>query len=98
MSKILIIGVGSAGANTIAHIKEVGIPNADYITMGDFEDNIPDIPHYNLIEMSGFDSIHSGATADDWKICAENAKEGIIDVLNSWINDKKHGDDEVVKR
>lgn len=98
MSKILIIGVGSAGANTVAHMKKVGIPNAEYITMGDYEDDVSDIPHCNLIEMSRLESIHSGATADDWRMCAENAKEGIIDVLNSWINDKKHGDDDVVKR
>jgi cell division GTPase FtsZ len=31
MSKILIIGVGGAGANTVKHMKEVGIPNAEYI-------------------------------------------------------------------
>lgn len=31
MAKILVIGVGGAGINTIRRMKEVGIPNADYI-------------------------------------------------------------------
>lgn len=48
MGKILIIGVGSAGVNTVKHMREVGIPNAEYITMGDFEDKVSVIPHYNL--------------------------------------------------
>lgn len=37
MSKILIIGVGGAGANTVKHMKEVGIPNAEYITFGGYK-------------------------------------------------------------
>ena len=65
MGKILIIGVGSAGVNTVKHMREVGIPNAEYITMGDFEDKVSVIPHYNLIEMSGLESLHSGASGRD---------------------------------
>lgn len=49
MSKILIIGVGGAGANTVKHMKEVGIPNAEYITFGGYKYEESDIPHYNLI-------------------------------------------------
>ena len=56
MSKILVIGVGGAGRETVKHMKEVGIPDADYITFGDFENDArKDIPHYNLITMNGFD-------------------------------------------
>lgn len=36
--KILIIGVGSAGVNTVKRMKEVGIPNAEYITLGGYKD------------------------------------------------------------
>ena len=55
MSKILVIGVGGAGRETVKHMKDVGIPEADYITFGGFEDSDErkDIPHYNLITMNG---------------------------------------------
>ena len=33
MAKILIIGVGVSGTNAICRMKEVGIPNADYIAI-----------------------------------------------------------------
>lgn len=39
MSKILIIGVGGAGRETVKQMKDTGIPEADYITFGKFEDN-----------------------------------------------------------
>ena len=37
------------------HMREIGIPDADYITFGDFggDDERKDIPHYNLITMNG---------------------------------------------
>ena len=56
MSKILVIGVGGGGRNTVKHMKDIGIPEADYITFGDFggDDERKDIPHYNLITMNGF--------------------------------------------
>ncbi len=44
MSKILIIGVGIAGINTVKHMKEVGIPNAKYITFGGYKYHESDIP------------------------------------------------------
>ena len=34
MSKILVIGVGSAGRETVKHMKDTDIPEADYITFG----------------------------------------------------------------
>jgi hypothetical protein len=48
MSKILVIGVGGAGRETVKHMKDIGIPEADYITFGGFEDcdERRDIPHY----------------------------------------------------
>ena len=68
MGKILIIGVGSAGVNTVKHMREVGIPNAEY--------------------MSGLESLHSGATAENWKECAELAKDGISEITESYIKEK----------
>ena len=55
MSKILVIGVGGAGRETVKHMKDIGIPEAEYITFGGFEDcdERKDIPHYNLIHMNG---------------------------------------------
>ena len=39
MSKILVIGVGGAGRETVKHMKDMGIPEADYITFGNFEND-----------------------------------------------------------
>lgn len=88
MEKILIIGVGSAGANTVKHKKEVGVPNAEYITMGDYQDAISDIPHYNLIEMSGIESLPNGSTAEHWRECAEQAKDSISEIIEFYIKRK----------
>lgn len=50
MSKFLVIGVGDGGRNAVKHMKDVGIPEADYITFGNFSGNErQDIPNYNLI-------------------------------------------------
>lgn len=81
MGKILIIGVGSAGANTVNRMKEVGIPNAEYFTMGGYKDSETDIPHYNLIRMSGVDSIPAGSDSEQWKEVAENAKDEIKEII-----------------
>lgn len=37
MSKILVIGVGGAGRETVKHMKDVGIPEADYITFANLK-------------------------------------------------------------
>lgn len=88
MAKILIIGVGSAGANAVKHMKEVGVPNAKYITMGDYQDAVLDIPHYSLIEISGFKSLPNGAAAEHWIKCVELAKDGISEIIESHIKRK----------
>lgn len=53
MSKILVIGVGTAGRNTVKRIKDVGIPDANYISFTDgwVRDIDPDIPNFSLYEM-----------------------------------------------
>ncbi len=86
MSKILIIGVGGAGANTVKRMKEVGIPNADYITFGGYGHELSDIPHYNLIKMNGYDSIINGASAKAWQELAENVKDEIGEIIESHLN------------
>ena len=92
MGKILIIGVGGAGANTVKRMKEVGIPNAEYITMGDYmcdyRSSKIDIPHYNLIRMSGVDSIPAGSDSEQWREVAENAKVEIKEVIEYHLNKK----------
>lgn len=86
MSKILIIGVGSAGINTVKHMKEVGIPNANHITFGGYKHHESDIPHYNLITMNGFDSIPVGSDSKEWRNLAENAKESISEIIAKHLN------------
>ena len=79
MSKILVIGVGGAGRETVKHMKDKGIPEAEYITFGNFEnDERKDIPHYNLITMNGFDGLspsrnpnRSKRLAKMWKMIFE---------------------------
>lgn len=39
MSKILIIGVGCAGRNTVQRMKKIGNPDANYITFGCFRND-----------------------------------------------------------
>lgn len=88
MSKILIIGIGGAGANTVKHMKEVGIPYAEYITFGGYKYEELDIPHYNLITMGGVDSIPAGADSEQWKEVAENAKDSIGEIIEYHLKQK----------
>ena len=78
MSKILVIGVGGAGRETVKHMKDTGIPEADYITFGNFEnDERKDIPHYNLITMNGFDGLSPSRDPNRSKRLAENVEDEI---------------------
>ena len=88
MGKILIIGVGSAGENTVKRMKQVGIPNAEYITMGGYKDSETDISHYNLIRMSGVDSIPAGSDYEQWREVAENAKDEIKELIEYYLHKK----------
>ena len=88
MSKILIIGVGGAGRETVKHMKDAGIPEADYITFGNFEtDERRDIPHYNLITMNGFDGLSPSRDPNRTKRLAENVEDDIREILKFHIND-----------
>ena len=50
--KILCIGVGGAGTNVINRMKDIGVPNAEFLTFGGYRYDYkhPEIPHYNLIK------------------------------------------------
>ena len=102
MSKILIIGVGGGGRNTVQRMKEIGIPDANYITFGGFREDyvdgkfkqaLPnsDIPHYNLIEMNGLQSIPHTNNPKVFAELAENAKDQIRAVLENSFNKDANG-------
>ena len=87
MSKILVIGVGGAGRETVKHMKDTGIPEAEYITFGNFEnDERKDIPHYNLITMNGHCGISPTHRPSVFKHLAENVEDDIREVLEYHIN------------
>ena len=89
MSKILVIGVGGAGRETVKHMKDTGIPEADYITFGKFEDDDErkDIPHYNLITMNGHCGISPTHRPSVFKHLAENVEDDIREILEYHINE-----------
>lgn len=89
MNKILVIGVGGAGRETVKHMKDVGIPDADYITCGKFEDcdERKDIPHYNLITMNGFHGISPTRDPRVLKRLAENLEDDIREIIKFHINE-----------
>lgn len=89
MSKILVIGVGGAGRETVKYMKEIGIPKADYITFGKFEDcdERKDIPHYNLIRMNGHCGISPTKDPRVFKHLAENVEDDIRDILEYHLNE-----------
>ena len=95
MSKILVIGVGSAGRETVKHMKDTGIPEADYITFGGFEDRDErrDIPHYNLITMNGHCGISPTNRPSVFKHFAENVEDDIREILEYHINDTDSTED-----
>ena len=88
MSKILVIGVGGAGRETVKHMKDTGIPEADYITFGGFEnDERKDIPHYNLITMNGFDGLSPSRDPNRSKRLAENVEDDIREILKYHLDE-----------
>lgn len=88
MNKILVIGVGGVGRETVKYIKDSGIPEADYITFGDFngDDERKDIPHYNLITINGLHGISPGSGPKRFKHLAENVEDEIREIIKYHIN------------
>lgn len=102
MSKILIIGVGDSGRNIVQRMKEIGIPDANYITFGCFRDDFvngeferalpnSDIPHYNLITMNGLSGISPTDNPKVFAELAENAKDQIREILEYSFNKDADG-------
>ena len=89
MNKILVIGVGGAGRETVKHMKDTGILEADYITFGKFEDcdERRNIPHYNLITMNGHCGISPTNDSRIFKRLAENVEDEIREILQYHLND-----------
>ena len=89
MSKILVIGVGDGGRNTVQRMKEIGIPDADYITFGDFSEEVEakkhDIPHYNLITMNGLSGISHTDNPKVFASLAENVKDQIKEIIEEHL-------------
>lgn len=97
MSKILIIGVGDGGCNTIQRMKEIGIPDVNYITFGClrndfferdlFERDLPnsDVPHYNLITMNGLSGISNTNNPKVFAELAENVKDQIKEIIKEHL-------------
>ena len=93
MNKILVIGVGGAGRETVKHMKDTGIPEADYITFGNFEnDERRDIPHYNLITMNGHCGISPTNRPSVFKHLAENIEDDIREILEYHLNESNNGE------
>lgn len=88
MSNILVIGVGDGGANAVERMKEIGIPNANYVTFGTSRPySQEDIPHWDLIRMNGLDNIHI-CDEKRFRALAENVKDTIGDIIDCYLNEE----------
>ena len=95
MPKILIIGVGGAGRLAVKRMKEVGVPNADFITIGteDYDryngckQVLPssDIPHYNLVTMNGTEPWPLTNNPAVWANLAEKMKDQIGEIIEKHL-------------
>lgn len=76
--KILCIGVGGAGTNVINRMKDIGIPNAEFLTFGEYRYDYshPEIPHY-------------GSGAKVFERLANNVADDIKEVLLCHLNSRK---------
>ena len=88
--KILCIGVGGAGTNVINRMKDIGIPNAEFLTVGGYRYDYshPVIPHYNLIEVNEIDSLRDSGPKVFERL-ANNVADDIKEVLLYHLNSRK---------
>lgn len=92
MSKILVIGVDEGGCNTVQRMKEIGIPDANYITFGCLRDEPnSDVPHYDLIAMNGPSGISNTDNPKVFAELAENVKDQIREILEYSFNKDANG-------
>ncbi len=86
MSKFLIIGVGGAGREAVKHMKDAGIPEAEYMTFGGFEyDKREDIPHYNLISTNE----PNNDDPELYEQLAENAEDDIREAIKAQLHKRE---------
>lgn len=81
--KILCVGVGGAGINVVNRMKDIGVPNAEFLTFGGFRYDYshPEISHYNLIEANELDSLPVGSGPEVFEKLANNEADDIKEVL-----------------
>ncbi len=81
--KILCIGVGGAGTNVVNRMKDIGVPNAEFLTFGGYryDDSHPEIPHYNLITANGIDNLPNGSGPKVFEELANNVSDDIRETL-----------------
>ncbi len=89
--KVLCIGVGGAGTNVVNRMKDIGVPNAEFLTFGGFRYDYshPEIPHYNLIEANELDSLPIGSGSEVFEKLANNVADDIKEVLLYHLNSHK---------
>lgn len=95
--KILCIGVGGAGTNVINRMKDIGVPNAEFLTFGGYSDDYshPEIPHYNLIEANELDSLPNSSDPQVFENLANNVADDIKEVLLYHLNSRKFENERV---
>lgn len=81
--KILCIGVGGAGTNVVNRMKDIGVPNAEFLTFGGYRYDYshPEISHYNLITANGIDNLPNGSGPKVFEDLANNISDDIKEML-----------------
>lgn len=86
MSKILVIGVGNAGRNVALKLKDDGLSDAEFVTIGGFQqDERYDIPHHNLIYMNGYPGLCNAPDEQIFRKFANNKKDEIKEILEELL-------------
>lgn len=96
--KILCIGVGGAGTNVINRMKDIGVPNAEFLTFGGYRYDYkhPEIPHYNLIKANEIDNLPNGSSPKVFEELANHVADDIREVLLYHLNSHKLEENEKV--
>lgn len=86
-TKFLFIGVGDAGRTVIKKIKGKNIPDSEYLSFGpyadDDSDEYSDPPHYNIINMNGWEYAPSCDLPTYRKEITQNVEDQIRDIIIS---------------
>ena len=92
MGKIVIIGVGNAGRTVLKKLKDEGLDDVEMMSFGAFpDDDREDIPHHNLITMSGHCGLGAFFDPGSWKCLAEEVGDQIEDIIDrAFMDDEKN--------